>query len=169
MPSYSEMAKLFGFKSKNAVYRVVQKFLDAGFVEKDAIGRIVPSASFGEVPFVGLVKAGLPADATELTDTLDIEQFLLPKKEKTYIFEVDGESMIDAHIADGDMVVAEASNTARPGEIVIARVDGEFTMKYFRKEGSKVWLEPANKAFKPIHPERELEIIAVVRSVMRKY
>jgi repressor LexA len=67
------------------------------------------------------------------------------------------------------MVVAEATNTARPGDIVIARVDGEFTMKYFRKEGSKVWLEPANKKYKPIFPERELEIIAVVRSVMRKY
>lgn len=169
MPTYSEMATLFGFKSKNAVYRLVQKLLDAGIVAKDKLGRLIPSTTFTEVPLVGLVKAGLPAEATELTDTLDVESFLMPKKEKTYLFEVDGESMIDAHIAPGDLVVAEATNTAKSGDIVIARVDGEFTMKFFKKEGSRIWLEPANKAFKPIYPEHDLEIIAVIRSVMRKY
>ena len=82
---------------------------------------------------------------------------------------VDGDSMIDAHIADGDMVLVEKTNTAKDGQIVIADVDGEFTMKYFRKKDNKIWLEPANKDFKPIYPTMYLNVTAVVKAVIRKY
>jgi len=169
MPSYAELATLFGFKSKNAAYKLVQKFIDEGIVLKDRLGKLLPGKSWGEVPMMGLVKAGFPADATELTDTLNLENYLMPKKSSTYLFEVDGESMIDAHIADGDIVIAERTEHANVGDIVIARVDGEFTMKYLRKEGSRMYLEPANKKFKNIYPKEELTIVAVVRSVVRKY
>jgi repressor LexA len=170
MPTYSEMMRLFGFKSKNAVYRLVEKLMDAGLVAKDQLGRLLPTDSLTEVPLLGLVKAGFPAEASELVETtMNIDTFLIQKKESTYILEVDGDSMIDAHIADGDMVIAERTNTARDGQIVIAEVDGEFTMKFFRKEGNKVWLEPANKNFKPIYPTTDLQIRAVVKGVIRKY
>ena len=142
MPTYSEMLSLFGFKSKNAVSRLVDKLVDAGLVAKDSLGRLLPMPALTEVPMLGLV---------------------------TYILEVDGNSMIDAHIADGDMVIAERTETARDGDIVIAEVDGEFTMKYFRKDGAKVWLEPANKDFKPIYPTTGLKVCAVVKGVVRKY
>ncbi len=169
MPTYTEMMSLFGFKSKNAVYRVVTKLIAAGIVTKDKLGKLIPSSSFDEIPMVGLVKAGLPAPGELLTDSLNIEDYLVPKKASTYLFEVDGKSMIDAHIDDGDIVVAERTNTAKDGDIVIAQVDGEFTMKYLRSKNNKLWLEPANKDFKPIYPEYELKIVAVVRSVMRRY
>jgi len=169
MPSYTEMMVLFGFKSKNAVYRVVTKLIAAGIVAKDKLGHLIPSGSFDELPMAGLVKAGLPAPGDALTDTLNIEDYLVRKREKTYLLEVDGDSMIDAHIADGDVVVVERTEQARDGDIVIAQVDGEFTMKYFKKKGDKVWLEPANKNFKNIYPEESLEIVAIVRGVMRKY
>jgi len=77
--------------------------------------------------------------------------------------------MIDAHIEKGDMVLVERANQAKDGQIVIAEVDGEFTMKYFRKDGAKVWLEPANKNYKPIYPEHSLNINAVLKAVIRKY
>ena len=116
MPTYTEMMKLFGFKSKNAVYRVVDKFREAGIVAKDHLGRLMPNKSFEEIPMLGLVKAGFPAHADEeLRDTMSIDDFLIQKKEATYLFEVDGDSMIDAHIADGDMVVAERTNKAKDG------------------------------------------------------
>jgi len=170
MPTYSEMMHLFGFKSKNAVYRIVQKLLDAGLVTKDKLGRLMPSSMMTEVPMLGLVKAGFPAQADEMIETtINLDHFLIQKKESTYILEVDGDSMIDAHIADGDMVIAERSEQAKDGQIVIAEVDGEFTMKYFRKEGSKVWLEPANKNFKPIYPVSDLKIAAIIKGVIRKY
>lgn len=170
MPTYSEMMKLFSFKSKNAVFKVVNKMIEAGLVVKDHLGRLVPTDSFGEIPLLGLVTAGLPATVEEeLTDTVSLDDFLIEKKEFTYMLEVDGDSMIDAHIEKGDMVLVEKTNVAKDGQIVIAEVDGEFTMKYFRKEGNKVWLEPANKNYSPIYPIQSLNVIAVLKAVVRKY
>jgi repressor LexA len=170
MPSYSEMAKLFGFKSKNAVFRVVEKLMEAGTVAKDHLGRLIPSESFGEVPMLGFVTAGFPATVEEeLADTVNLDDMLIKNKPLTYMLEVDGDSMIDAHIEKGDMVLVEKTNNAKDGQIVIAEVDGEFTMKYFRKDGVKIWLEPANKNYKPIYPEHSLNINAVLKAVIRKY
>lgn len=170
MPSYSEMATLFGFKSKNAVNRVVEKLIDAGVVAKDTMGRLLPSRLLGEVPMLGAVKAGFPAPAEEdIGETISLDDYLIEKKEATYMLEVDGDSMIEAHIEKGDMVIAERRTTAKDGEIVIAEVDGEFTMKYFRSQKGKVWLEPANKNYENIYPEGDLRICAVVRGVIRKY
>ena len=170
MPSYSEMMRLFGFKSKNAVYRLVEKLRDAGIVDKDPLGRLVPTNLLTETPMLGFVKAGFPSASEALTETtMNIDSFLIQKKDSTYILEVDGDSMIDAHIADGDLVIAERAEQAKDGQIVIAEVDGEYTMKYFRKAGNKVWLEPANKKFKPIYPTTDLQIRAIVKGVIRKY
>ncbi len=170
MPTYTEMMKIFGFKSKNAVARLVDKFVDAGLVAKDHLGRLVPDQSFDSIPLLGLVKAGFPSDvAEESRDTVNLDEYLITKKDNTYMLEVDGDSMIDAHIADGDMVLVEKTDKAKDGQIVIADVDGEFTMKYFRKDGEKVWLEPANKDFKNIYPTTYLTITAVVKAVIRKY
>ncbi len=170
MPSYSEMAKLFGFKSKNAVFKIVEKLVEAGLVAKDHLGRLVPSQSFGEIQMAGFVTAGLPATVDEeLTDTINLDDMLVGKKELTYMLEVDGDSMIDAHIEKGDMVLVERANTARDMQIVIAEVDEEYTMKYFRKKGEKAWLEPANKNYSAIYPEHSLNVIAVLKAVIRKY
>lgn len=173
MPSYSEMMELFGFKSKNAVYRLVQKFIDAGIVVKDKMGHLIPTNIFTEVPMLGSVKAGFPSATEELVEeTINLNDFLIQKRDKTYMIEVDGDSMIDAHIADGDMVIAERATFAKDGQIVIANVDGEFTMKYFRQDNKnphKVWLEPANKNFENIYPENGMEIVAIIRGVVRKY
>jgi len=171
MPTYTEMMSLFNFRSKNAVYNLVNKLVEADLVLKDRLGRLQPSKAATEVPFLGLVTAGLPAavDALDHFDTLNLNDFLIDKKDKTFILEVDGDSMIEAHIDDGDLVIAEKTDTARDGDIVIAKVDGEFTMKYFRRKGTKVWLDPANKRYEPIYPEMELEVVALVKGVIRKY
>ncbi len=170
MPTYSEMMKLFGFKSKNAIFKIVNKLLEAGVVAKDHLGRLIPTESFGEIPMLGYVTAGLPATVEEeLTDTIKLDDLLIQNKSLTYMLEVDGDSMIDAHIEKGDMVLVEKTNQAKDMQIVIAEVDGEYTMKYFRKEGNKVWLEPANKKYSPIYPENSLNVIAVLKAVIRKY
>jgi repressor LexA len=169
MPTYSEMMKLFNFKSKNAIFKIVEKLMEAGLVAKDHLGRLIPTRSFGEIPKLGLVKAGLPSDVDEIQDSINLDDFLIGNKSLTYMLEVDGDSMIDAHIEKGDMVLVEKTNQAKDGEVVIAEVDGEFTMKYFRKDGNKVWLEPANKNFKPIYPTQSLNVIARLKAVIRKY
>ena len=170
MPSYAEMMKLFGFKSKNAVFKVVNKMIDAGIVAKDALGRLVPREGFGQIPILGLVKAGLPAEGEEaVLDTVDLDDMLVGNKEMSYILQVDGDSMIDAHIEEGDMVLVERTNTAKDGDIVVAEVDGEFTLKYFKEKGSKRWLEPANENYEPIYPTESLNIVAKLKAVIRKY
>lgn len=170
MPTYSEMMRLFGFKSKNAVFKIVEKMVLAGTIAKDHLGRLTPTKSFGEIPVLGLVTAGFPASVEEeLADTVNLDDLLVKNKALTYMLEVDGDSMIDAHIEKGDMVLVEKTNQARDGEIVIAEVDGEFTMKYLREKGNKKWLEPANRKYKPIYPMQSLNVIAVLKAVVRKY
>jgi SOS regulatory protein LexA len=170
MPSYAEIMKLVGYKSKNAVSKLVHKLIDAGVLEKDAQGKLIPTLAAGEVPLLGLVEAGIPSTAdSDILDTLSIEEYLIPKKEKTFILEVKGDSMIEAHIDEGDLVIAERTPTARDGDIVVAEVDGGWTLKYFKSDGTKVWLEPANSRLKPIYPEYELRVAAVVKGVIRKY
>ncbi len=170
MPSYAEIMKLLGFRSKNAVYKLVNKLVGEGMLDKDSSGRLVPNKLFGEVPLLGLVEAGFPTAAEEeLVDTMSIDEYLIEHKEATYMLEVKGDSMIDAGIQEGDLVIAERGREPRIGDIVIAEVDGGWTMKYYRKTAGKVWLEPANKAYPPIHPEQDLKIAAVVKGVIRKY
>lgn len=170
MPVYREMMSILGFKSKNAVYKLVQKLIDEGAVEKDSSGRLIPKKLMGEVPLLGLVKAGFPSAAEEeILDSMNLDEFLIRRKDATYLLEVDGDSMIDAHIAPGDLVVAERTSVARDGDIVIAEVDGDWTMKYFRQKLGRIWLDPANKKYKPIYPTQELKIAAVVKGVVRKY
>ncbi len=170
MPSYSEMMSIFGFKSKNAVYRLVQKMLSAGVIDQDHLGRLLPTSLFSEIPMGGLVKAGLPSTVDTQTDTINLNDLLISKKNETYLLEVDGDSMIEAHIEPGDMVVVERTQNAKEGDIVIAMVDRDHTMKYLRKDKvGKIYLEPANKAYKNIYPIESLEISGVVRGVVRKY
>ena len=170
MPSYREIMAITGYKSKNAVHYFVQKLIDAGIVEKDSSGRLVPKHLSGGVPLLGLVEAGFPSVAEEeLLDVMDFDDYLVPNKESTYILKVKGDSMIDAGIHPGDMVIVERKATYKPGQIVIAMVDGEYTMKYLRKRGEKYFLEPANDKYKPIYPHETFRVEAVVTGVVRKY
>lgn len=170
MPSYEEIAKLVGFSSKNAVSKLVTKLIEEGIVEKDARGKLVPTSHFSELPLLGLVEAGVPAMAeAQNLDTMSIDGYLINDRGRTFLLEVKGDSMIEAHIEEGDLVVAERASTARDGDIVVAEVDGEWTLKYYKKQGDKVWLLPANAKYKPIYPRETLRIAAIVRGVVRKY
>jgi len=83
MPSYAEIMRLVGFNSKNAVYKLVNRLIDEGAVLKDKTGRLIPSRLFGEVPLLGLVEAGFPSVAEEMSlDTLSLDNYLIEKKEK---------------------------------------------------------------------------------------
>ncbi len=170
MPGYKEIMLLVGFKSKNAVYKLINKMVEEGLVEKDSQGKLVPKNLFGQLPMLGLVEAGFPTSVDEeLTDTLSLDEYLIDNKDATYILEVKGDSMIDEGIKEGDLVIAERKGDPKEGDIVIAEVDGGWTMKFYRKKNGQVYLEPANKKYKPIYPTYELKIAAIVRGVIRKY
>lgn len=171
MPGYQEIMDLVGFKSKNAVYKLVNKLVDAGIVTKDPKGKLIPTNIFDEVPFLGLVEAGFPTLAGDVSgETLNIDDYLVGDKSKSYLLEVKGDSMIDAGICEGDLVLVEKlRGEPKLDDIVIAEVDGGWTMKYYKKKGNRVYLEPANKKYNSIYPEYSLNIMAVVKGVIRKY
>lgn len=170
MPSYREIMALTGYKTTSAVAYFVQKLVDEGVVDKDKQGHLIPKRLHMEIPFVGLVQAGFPSPAEEeLSDTMSLDDYLIENKEATYLMRAKGESMIEAGIMEGDMLLVERTDKAKPGMIVIALVDGERTIKYLRQTRGAYFLEPANKKFKPLYPENELRIEAVVKAVIRKY
>jgi repressor LexA len=173
MPSYSELMEVVGFRSKNAAYKLVTRLIDQGWLEKDAAGKLLPGPHFHTVPVLGTVTAGFPSPAEEeLADTMSFDEFLMTNvkhQEATYMLKVNGESMIGAGILPGDMLLVERGAEPRDGDIVIAQVDREWTMKFFRRRGRTVFLEAANQEFKPIFPTEELKVAAVVRAVIRKY
>lgn len=170
MPGYQELMELTGFKSKNAVYKLINRLVDEGILEKDEQGRLSPGRNLWGTKLLGVVEAGFPSPAEEeLLDVMNFDEYLAPNKESSYILKVKGDSMIEAGIQPGDLVVVERRQTYKPGQIVIASIDGEYTMKYLRKTGERFYLEPANRAYKPMYPKEDLLIEAVVTAVIRKY
>jgi SOS regulatory protein LexA len=140
------------------------------WLDKDATRKLLPGRGFSDLPILGTVTAGFPSPAEEeLADTMSLDEYLITNKEATYILKVNGESMIGAGILPGDMLLVERGAEPRDGDIVIAQIDREWTMKFFRKRGRRVFLEAAHQDFKPIYPTEELKIAAVVRAVIRKY
>lgn len=170
MPNFAEVMTLLNFKSKNAVFKLVNKLAEDNFLSKDKKGKLIPKNLYGELRVLGQVEAGFPTPAEEeLADTMSLDEYLIKNKEATYMLKVSGESMKDAGIMPGDMVLVDRSVTASDGDIVIAEVDKQWTIKYLRKNSKSVYLEPANKKFSNIYPTEELKIAAVVKAVIRKY
>lgn len=171
MPSYAEMMDMFGFKSRNSVYKLVNKFVDEGLVEKDGEGRLAPGDIRSSLKVLGSVQAGFPtpAEEDEMAAPMNIDDFMIDKKKASYLLTVSGDSMVDAGIHEGDMVVVEKTMNAKVGDIVIALVDGDWTMKYLRNTRGKFYLEAANPRYSDIHPSTDMQIGGVVKGVLRKY
>ncbi len=171
MPSYQEICDIFEFKSKNAASKLVTKLARYGVLEKDTKGRLIPTFSPYSIRLLGLVEAGFPTPAEEQEiDAMSLDEWLISNKDATYMLKVKGDSMIDAGIVDGDYVLVERTRAVKPGDIVVADVDGSFTMKYLRtdKKTGLMYLEAANPDYPDIHPEETLSVEAKVISVIRK-
>ncbi|MBI4681728.1 MAG: repressor LexA [Nitrospirae bacterium] len=170
MPSFAEIGEMLGLKSKNAVFKLVRKLEEMKVLERDEKGRLTPGSIKFPVRILGTVEAGFPSPAEEeLADTMSLDDLLIQNHEATFLLRVSGDSMIEAGIMPGDMVIVNKGQTPKSGDIVIAEVDGEWTMKYLRKRGDGVALIPANSKYKPIKPKNELKIAGVVTAVVRKY
>ncbi len=171
LPSFSEIQKLIGYKSKGGVSRLIDRLAEEGVVERDSKGRLLPTALFaGGLKLLGSVQAGFPSPAEEeLIDTISLDEFLIRRREASYLVKVTGDSMIEAGIMPGDLVVVERGRDPGNGDIVIAQVDGEWTMKFYFKKGRDVSLKAANRKYPPIMPRREILVGGVVTACVRKY
>lgn len=170
MPSYSEITKITGLRSKNAVFKLIDKLERMKILRRDEKGRLIPLSLKEPFRVLGTVEAGFPSPAEEeLVDTISLDRFLINNPDSTFILKVSGDSMAGAGILPGDMVLVDRSLSPKNGDIVIAQVDGEWTMKFLKKRGDSLTLVPANEKYKPIKPKRELNIAGVVIAVIRKY
>ena len=170
MPGYNEMLKLFNYRSKTAVHGLILKLAEQGYLLKNRGKIALTGKALGKVKLLGLVQAGFPSPAEEeLIDTVSLDEFLVNRPDATFMLKVSGDSMIDAGIHPGDLVLVERGIEPKSNDIVIAQVDGEWTMKYFVKDNNGVRLEPANRNYKTIRPRNSIEIAGVVRTVIRKY
>ncbi len=170
MPSYSEIAGILGFNSKSSVFKLIAKLEQNNYLLRDETGRLIPGQMKHSLRVLGTIEAGFPSPAEEeLADTLSLDELLIKNPQATFLLKVSGDSMSEAGILPGDMVIIDRSLEPKGGDIVIAEVDGNWTMKYLDKQGDEVTLVPANRKYKPIKPLRELKIAGVVTSVIRKY
>lgn len=170
MPTYDEICALFGFKSKNAAFKLINKLIEMGFVEKMDKGRLKPGANLLGLPLFSSVQAGPPTAEEEiLLDHVDLNDFLIKSPESTVLINVRGDSMIDAGIHEGDKVIVDREATAQLGNIIVAIVDGDYTVKYFDKTSDgKIILQPGNPNYQPITPQNEMCIFGKVVGVVRK-
>jgi SOS regulatory protein LexA len=170
MPSFSEIGEAVGLRSKNAVSKLINALERRKILQRDMKGRLIPVSMASTLKMLGIVEAGFPSPAEEeLADTLSLDELLIENPDATFLLRVSGDSMSEAGILPGDMVLVDKGQAAKSGDIVIAEVDGEWTMKYLRKRGDTVTLVPANPKYKPIRPKAELKIAGVVTAVVRKY
>lgn len=179
-PSYREMAAALGFRSTNGVAYQLRCLEEKGFLVRDGHGaparairltqKATPQAETVQVPVLGQVAAGVPALADAMPDEmLQLDRALFPGGE-LFALRVRGDSMVEAGIYEDDLVFVQRRATARDGEVVVAMVDGEATVKTFRRHRGMVVLEPANARLQPIHiaSTDHLELAGVVVGLYRQ-
>ena len=178
-PSLSDLALAFGVRSKNAVAKVVNALVREGQIEKDPKGRIkiidlVPMEDRPEpmiLPLFGPISAGFAAPVEEQAEemvTLD-DYIVGSKKSSTFLLRVKGDSMVEAGIFEGDLVVVERGVEPKANDIVVAVLDGEFTLKRLKKSKGKFYLQAENSAYSDMYALDELTVAGVVRGAIRKY
>lgn len=169
-PSYSSIGKLLGLKSKSSVAAMVARLRLAGFIDATPDKRLAPTKRFFDRPLASApVQAGLPNPIDDAqSDALTIDDYLIERPSQTVLVRVKGDSMTDAGILDGDLVVVEKAASAKRGDIVIAIVDGQFTLKRLDLDRGAFVLRPENKAYPVIRPEGTLEIFGVMVGLVRK-
>ena len=156
LPSYASIGQLLGLKSKSSVAAMVARLKLAGYIDSTPDKRLAPTRRFFARPLAeSPVHAGMPNPVEDAPgDALTIG--------------VKGDSMMDAGILDGDLVVVEKTAAAKRGDVVVAIVDGQFTLKTLDLERGTFILRPENKAYPVIRPEGDLEIFGVMVGLVRK-
>ena len=167
-PSLAKLATIMGMSSPASAFEAVARLEEAGHLTRKE-GRVAPGKQFFAYPVIGTVRAGLPQPASdEAFEFLSVEDLLIREPNKTAMCHVRGDSMRDAGLLDGDVVVVETNSVVEAGDIVVAVVDGQMTVKYLRKAtDGRYFLEAANPAYEPIEPRNSLDVIGLVTGSFR--
>ncbi len=170
LPSFSGIGTLVGMKSKSAVSAMVGRLINVDFLAYAPDRRIQPGKRFFEREISGIIQAGQPQVANDTrTDTFSIDEYLIDTPSSSVLLTIKGDSMVDAGILPGDTVIVTKGAPTKSGDIVVAIVDNEFTVKYLERDKVGFYLRPGNKEYSNIRPIDHLEIFGLVAGVFRKY
>lgn len=173
-PSQQEIAKNFGFRSLGTVQHYLTQLSEQGYLEKSWNARrgVKPQEAENRIALVGKVAAGAPIEAMIDNESVEVPRSMVSKGGNYFSLIVEGDSMVEDGILDGDFVIVRKQETAHNGQTVVALLDNEATIKrYYRKKG-KVELHPANPSYKPIPVKNKQSfriegvLIGVIRNVL---
>jgi repressor LexA len=178
-PSFEEIAEAFGYSSLATVHEHLSNLERKGYIRKaynesrsiELVGEAF-GANVAELPLLGAVAAGLPIEAIEQQETLAVPPDMVKSGNDNFVLRVEGESMIDEQIRDGDYIVVSSQETASDGQMVVALVGGDSATvkKMYRERDGRIRLQPANPSMAPIVEDaRNVRIQGVVVGVIRKY
>ncbi|MDH3627101.1 MAG: transcriptional repressor LexA [Acidobacteriota bacterium] len=177
-PSLQEIGEQLGLSSVATVHKHVSHLVQKGLVRRGwnqnrSIELVdgVDDSGVRQLPLLGSIAAGLPLEAVQTAETISVPTEMVRDPQHSYVLRVQGDSMIDEQIRDGDFVVIEQRQTARRGDTVVALVDGrDATLKQFYDEGETIRLQPAHPSMDPIRvPADRVAIQGVVIGVLRHY
>jgi repressor LexA len=181
-PTHREICTRFGYSSYGTVYKHLKLLQEKGFLRREwnqkrgieVVDRPLPGQrppGEVELPFFGRIAAGRPVEAVAGDETLGVPGHLLGGRNGDhYVLEVVGESMIDEGIHEGDLVVVQRREVARAGEMVVALVGNEATLKRFFPEGARIRLQPANPNMEPLFvAAADVQVQGIVVGLMRKF
>jgi len=163
-PPMAKLTEVLGLTSTGGVFKALRRLTEAGYLER-VDGRIAPTTRFFARPVLGK-----PAPQSDPCDALSVEDYLVEHPERTSYCRVCDDSMRDAGLLEGDIVVVETNALPRPGDIVVAIVDDQTTVKFLRLDSADAWqLEPANTAYEVVKPSVPLDVLGVVVGSFRRY
>jgi repressor LexA len=173
-PSVREIGAKVGLSSSSTVQSHLKSLEKRGLISRDPTkpralkyaDHSAPPPEFGVIPIVGTVAAGTPITAAENIEGEYIVPATLARREGTFMLRVQGDSMINAAILEGDLIVVAPQPDAKNGEIVVAMIDGEATVKRFYRESGRVRLQPENPSMQPIYAS-DVTIVGRVEAVIR--
>ena len=178
-PSFEEIAAAFGYSSLATVHEHLSNLERKGYIRKaynESRSIELVGAANGppavELPLLGAVAAGLPIEAIEQSETLSVPPDMVRAGTENFVLRVEGDSMIDEQIRDGDYIIVSAQDTASDGQMVVALVGGDSATvkKLYRESDGRIRLQPANPTMEPILEEaHNVQIQGVVVGVIRKY
>ncbi len=179
-PTHREICEHFGFSSYGTAYKHLKLLAEKGYLRRDRHQRrgleLLPSAGVDEgrtadLPFLGRIAAGRPIEAVSGRESIGVPRLLFGDRvQDHYVLRVAGDSMIDEGIHDGDWVVVERRDRARAGEMVVALLGDEVTLKRFYPEGDEVRLQPSNPAMSPLRvAATDVRVQGIVVGLMRRY
>lgn len=179
-PSFEEIARAFGFASLATVHEHVSNLQRKGYIRRsynesrsiELVDEGSPYPRALELPLLGTVAAGAPIEAVPDGESLAVPEDMVRKGQRCFVLRVQGDSMIDEHIQDGDYIVVASQPTAADGDVVVALVGGEAVTvkKLYREAGHRVRLQPANPAMEPlVLPADDVVVQGVVVGLIRKF